>query len=171
MKIRFVFNSNGETCLAESSSTLSSSLVEFYFLRVYSDEIRSNSESTAPRNLLGLQQMFLVAQLIRPAISFNEFFSACRNKLKKRTNDDEFLTQYNSYLTRCGLTDLIDLWNDFPVDSLTLTNEQIHDELDRIFLEHFFDVSIERSPNDDEFRQLFDKKELLPIEPTTSKVR
>ena len=170
MKIRFVFNSSGETCLSESSSTFSSSLVEFYFLRIYSDEIRSNSKSTAPRNLLGLQQMFLVAQLIRPAISFNEFFSACRNKLKKRTND-EFLTQYNSYLTRCGLTDLLDLWNDFPIDSLTLTNEQIHDELDRIFLEHFFDVAVERSPNGDEFRQLFATKEPLPIEPTTSKVR
>lgn len=152
MKIRLVSDS-----IELTTTSFSSWLIDFYFLKIYPEEIRSNSKIFRPKNLLGFYDMFLIGQLIRSTLTFNEFVSFCQIKLKKLDSSNEFLSQYNSHLSRCGLTDLIDLIFDLQIESLTLKPDEIPSEFDRIFVEHF----ASKASNFESF----------PFELKTSKVR
>ena len=83
------------------------------------------------------------------------------------------IDNYNQYLKRYGLKDLINLWHQCRFESSTkffiLTVDQVNNELDRLFLDYLFEISTECGVNDEmstetkeNLVKLFDKEKKSP---------
>jgi len=121
----------------KSSSSISSWIIDYYFLNIYSNQIKTYLQ---PINIIGIYDMFMIYQVIHPLLTINEFYFLCKNKLKQIKNN--FLIEnYNKYLNHCGLIDIIDLFHQCQLDSLEktifLSINNIKNNIDQLFYEYF----------------------------------
>ncbi|CAF3256213.1 unnamed protein product [Rotaria socialis] len=136
----------------DSSSTISSWLIDYYFTKFYFTQVKSSKKSVQPNNIIGLHDMFVIYQIIQSKSSSNEFFELCKNKLAEIEND-ALLDSYNNHLNRCGLKDIIDLLHQCKLKSLikeiTFTINNVKNEIDRLILSYLLEVASERLIYDD----------------------
>lgn len=96
--------------------------------------------------------MFIIYQIIQSTTSPTEFFQLCEKKFQENSND-LILENYNNYLKRCGLIDIIDLFHQCKLKSFiqifNLTINNIKNEIDRLFFDHLLDISLEQSIYDE----------------------
>ncbi|CAF1567381.1 unnamed protein product [Rotaria sordida] len=128
----------------QSSSSISSWIVNYYFTKIYSNEIKLiNNKYLQPNNIIGFYDMFIIYQLIQSSSLF-EFFQLCKNKLKQIKND-LILENYNNYLNRCGLIDIIDLFHQLKLESfintIILSINNIKNDIDQLFFEYLLELS------------------------------
>ncbi|CAF0840016.1 unnamed protein product [Rotaria sordida] len=128
----------------QSSSSISSWIVDYYFTKIYSNEIKLiNNKYLQPNNIIGFYDMFIIYQLIQSSSLF-EFFQLCKNKLKQIKND-LILENYNNYLNRCGLIDIIDLFHQLKLESfintIILSINNIKNDIDQLFFEYLLELS------------------------------
>jgi hypothetical protein len=132
--------------------------------------LKANSKSTAPKNIIGFHDMFIVYQIIQSSSTLTDFVQLCQEKLEKSSEHVSLVEQYNQYLKRCGLTDLIDLWEECQLRStmkmLVVTSDHVKTELDRLFLENL----LQSASVDDQTAKKFLQQEKKPLEQTISKV-
>ncbi|CAF5014910.1 unnamed protein product [Rotaria sp. Silwood1] len=123
-------------CL-QSSSSISSWIVDYYFTKIYSNEIKLIN------NIIGFYDMFIIYQLIQSSSLF-EFFQLCKNKLKQIKND-LILENYNNYLNQYDLIDIIDLFHQLKLESfintIILSINNIKNDIDRLFFEYLLELS------------------------------
>ena len=99
--------------------SISSWIIDYYFTNIYLNKLKSN-KSIQPNNIIGFYDMFIIYQIIQSSSSLNEFLDLCKNKLKQIKND--FIVEnYNNYLNRCGLIDIIDLFHQCQLNSFINT--------------------------------------------------
>ncbi len=167
----------------DSSSTISSWLIDYYFTKIYSNQIKISNKSIQPNNIIGLYDMFIIYQIIQSSSSSKDFFELCKKKFQKNQND-LILENYNNYLNRCGLIDIIDLFHQCQLKLLIhmfyLNVNNVKNEIDRLFLDYLIEIALEYSIYDEqtqvstvETRQNIIKlfqKEKNHTEPTISKV-
>jgi len=133
-------------------------------------------------NIIGLHDMFIIYQILQSSSS-KDFFELCKNKMEDNTKD-LIVENYNNYLHRCGLIDIIDLFHQCKFKSLiqifNLNIENVQNDIDRLFFNYLLEIALEHSIYDDETRastietkqnilKLFEK-EKIPTEPTISRV-
>ncbi|CAF0824851.1 unnamed protein product [Rotaria sordida] len=128
----------------QSSSSISSWIVDYYFTKIYSNEIKLiNNKYLQPNNIISFYDMFIIYQLIQSSSLF-EFFQLCKNKLKQIKND-LILETYNNYLNRCGLIDIIDLFHQLKIESfintIILSINNIKNDIDQLFFEYLLELS------------------------------
>ncbi|CAF3807270.1 unnamed protein product [Rotaria sordida] len=128
----------------QSSSSISSWIVDYYFTKIYSNEIKLiHNKYLQPNNIIGFYDMFIIYQLIQSSSLF-EFFQLCKNKLKQIKND-LILENYNNYLNRCGLIDIIDLFHQLKLESfintIILSINNIKNDIDQLFFEYLLELS------------------------------
>jgi len=128
--------------------------------------------------------MFIIYQIIQSTTSTIEFYELCKKKFQKIQNDF-ILENYNNYLNRCGLIDIIDLFHQCKLKSFikifNLNINNIKNEIDRLFFDYLLEIALEHSIYDEntqvstiETRQNIIKlieKEKNHAEQTISKVR
>ncbi|CAF1325846.1 unnamed protein product [Rotaria sordida] len=123
-------------CL-QSSSSISSWIVDYYFTKIYSNEIKLIN------NIIGFYDMFIIYQLIQSSSLF-EFFQLCKNKLKQIKND-LILENYNNYLNQYDLIDIIDLFHQLKLESfintIILSINNIKNDIDRLLFEYLLELS------------------------------
>jgi hypothetical protein len=121
----------------KSSSSISSWIIDYYFLNIYSNQIKTYLQ---PINIIGIYDMFMIYQVIHPLLTINEFYFLCKNKLKQIKNNF-IIENYNKYLNRYGLIDIIDLFHQCQLDSLEktifLSINNIKNNIDQLFYEYF----------------------------------
>lgn len=97
--------------------------------------------------------MFIVYQIIHSSISSIDFFELCQRKFQSKS-DDIILENYNNYLKRCGLIDIIDLFHQCQLKTfiqiIHLNINHVKNEIDRLFFDHLLDISLEHSIYDDQ---------------------
>jgi len=136
----------------KSSSTISSWIIDYYFSNIYLNQIKTYFQ---PINIIGIYDMFMIYQVIHPLLTINDFYFLCQNKLKQIKNNF-IIENYNQYLNRCGLIDIIDLFHQCQFDSLKktiiLSINNIQNNIDQLFYEYF--------TNENLFK-LIDNKQIL----------
>jgi hypothetical protein len=167
----------------DSSSTISSWLIDYYFTKIYSKQIQISNKSIQPNNIIGLHDMFSIFQIIQSTSSSTEFFEFCKMKFQAKKND-LIVENYNDYLKRCGLIDIIDLFHQCQLKSSVkrfyLNTHNVKNEMDRLFFDYLLDIALEHSIYDENTQisnietreniiKLFEK-EKYPIEQTITKV-
>jgi hypothetical protein len=168
----------------DSSSTISSWLIDYYFTKIYLKQIQNSNKSIQPNNIIGLHDMFIIYQIIQSSSSSSkDFFELCKNKFYENKNN-LILENYQNYLKRCGLIDIIDLFHQCKlklfIKILNLNINNIKNEIDRLFFDYLLEIAFECSIYDEktqistvETRQNILKlleKEKEHIEQTISKV-
>jgi hypothetical protein len=133
-------------------------------------------------NIIGLHDMFIIYQILQSSSS-KDFFELCKNKFHENKNN-LILENYQNYLKRCGLIDIIDLFHQCKlklfIKILNLNINNIKNEIDRLFFDYLLEIAFECSIYDEktqistvETRQNILKlleKEKEHIEQTISKV-
>lgn len=156
MQIKFVMENIEDICL---NSSISSWIIDYYFTNIYSNQINS----------IGIYDMFKIFQIIDSSLSLNEFFDLCKKKLKQIKNDF-FIEKYNKYLNQYGLVDIIDIFHQCQLDSfnktIVLSNENIQNQIDRLFAEYLTELSSIKIEN---ILKITEQKEIL-TEQITNKV-
>jgi hypothetical protein len=133
MQIKLVIEEKNSSviCLKESLS-ISSWIIDYYYKELFSNQIM---------NIIGYYDMFRIYQIIQPSLSLMEILNLCKNKLKKIKNN-LIIEDYNNYLSRCGLVDIIDIFHQCQFDSviktIVLSIENIKNDIDRLFLIDYF---------------------------------
>jgi hypothetical protein len=129
-------------------------------------------------NIIGIHDMFIIYQILQ-STSINNFFELCQKKIEE--NDKDLIVEnYNNYLKRCGLIDIIDLFHQCKFKSFYLKIENIKNDIDRLLFNYLLQIALKHSIYDDKTQistietkqnilKLFDK-EKNPIEPTISRV-
>ena len=129
-------------CL-KSSSSISSWMIEYYFTEIFSQQIQTTNKSLQPKNIIGSWDMWMIFRRIQPSVSTSEFLDLCKKKLN-RINDDSILGNYNNYLNRCSLFDIIDLFHQYRLDSsektMLLSIKNIKSDIDRLFFEYLVEL-------------------------------
>jgi hypothetical protein len=190
MQIKLVINDGEDEDLivvsldGDLSSTISSWLIDYYFTKIYSDQVKISSKSIQPNNIIGLHDMFIIYQIIQSTSSSTEFFELCKKKFED-IKDDLLLENYNNYLNRCGLKDIIDLFHQCKLKSLIkiffLNVNNVKNEIDRLVFDYLLQIALEHSIHD-EITQISTKEtteniiklfnnEKHQVEQTISKVR
>ncbi|CAF2818103.1 unnamed protein product [Rotaria sp. Silwood2] len=100
----------------DSSSTISSWLIDYYFTKTYLSQVKISNKSIQPNIIIGLHDMFIIYQIIQTTSTSKEFFELCKKKFQ-HIKDDLILDNYNNYLNRCGLKDIIDLFHQCKLKS------------------------------------------------------
>jgi len=171
-------------CL-KSSSSISSWIIDYYFTNIYLNQIKLTNKIVQPKNIIGIYDMFMIYQIIQPSLSLIQFFDLCKNKLKQIKN--HFLIEnYNKYLNRCGLVDIIDLFHQCQFESfintIILSINNIKTNIDRFFFQYLIELSSTSSyiydiktksitkETNENLLKLIDNRKISP-EPTNSKVR
>ncbi|CAF1369605.1 unnamed protein product [Adineta steineri] len=152
MQIKLTINNNEDDDLVvislDSSSTISSWLIDYYFTKIYSNQIKTSNKSIQPNNIIGLHDMFIIYQIIHSSTSSIEFLELCKKKFQNN-KDDLILENYNKYLNRCGLKDIIDLFHQCQIQTcikmIDLNINHINNEIDRLFFDHLLEIALERS--------------------------
>ena len=125
-----------------TSSSISSWLIDFYFTE-YSEEQSSN--------IIGSYDMWMIYRWNQPSVSMMDFENLCRKKLKQVEND-LILEEYNAYLNRCGLMDLIDLMHmcrsQLMTKTILLSMKNVKNQLDQLFFEYLLELSSTSYPVD-----------------------
>jgi hypothetical protein len=138
MKEDQTFEDSSLICLKSFSSWI----VDFYFTKIYSNQIQITNKSVQPNNIIGFYDMFIIYQRIHSS-SLIEFFQLCKNKIKQIKNDF-ILEDYKKYLNRCGLCDIIDLFHQCQLESfvntITLSINSIRNDIDRLFFEYLLEL-------------------------------
>jgi len=145
--------------------------------------VKISNKSIQPNSFIGLHDMFIIYQIIQPTLSSIEFYDLCKKKFQDIKND-LILENYNNYLNRCGLKDIIDLFHQCRLKSflkmISFNFNNVSNEIDRLFAEYLLEIALERSIYDEETKlstvetkekiiQLFEK-EKKHTEQTISKV-
>jgi len=114
-----------------SSLSISSWIIDYYLTK----------KSLEPRNIIGIYDMFRISQVIQPSLSTIEFFDLCKNKLKQIKNN--FLIEnYNKYLNRCDLSDIIDIFHQCQFHLINNTMDlSIKNNIDQLFFEYLTELS------------------------------
>lgn len=127
--------------------------------------------------------MFIIYQIIQSPATSTQFFDLCKAKLSDK-KDEVVLENYNNYLKRCGLKDIIDLFHDCRLPSLlkqvTFNIANVTNELEQLFCNHLLELAIEHevyneqtesfsSDTKENIINLFDDKR-RHVEQTISKV-
>ncbi|CAF0793906.1 unnamed protein product [Adineta ricciae] len=152
MKIRLTLNNDKQKeddlidVSIDASSTISSWLIDYYFTKIYFNQVKSSNKSIQPNNIIGLHDMFIIYQIIQSPSTSTQFFDLCKAKLSDK-NDEVVLESYNNYLKRCGLKDIIDLFHDCRLPSLikqvTFNITNVSNELEQLFCDHLLELAIE----------------------------
>jgi hypothetical protein len=141
-------------------------LIDYYFTKIYSNQIKISNKSIQAKNIIGLHDMFIIYQITQPTSSSStEFFELCKKKLQEN-QEDLIVKNYNNYLNRCGLKDIIDLFLECKLKSLIktidLTVNNINDEIDRLVLDCLLEMSLERF--------IYDEKTQINIAETSQNI-
>ncbi|CAF3639923.1 unnamed protein product [Adineta steineri] len=152
MQIKLTINNNEDDDLVvislDSSSTISSWLIDYYFTKIYSNQIKTSNKSIQPNNIIGLHDMFIIYQIIHSSTSSIEFLELCKKKIQNN-KDDLILGNYNKYLNRCGLKDIIDLFHQCQIQTcikmINFNINHVNNEIDRLFFDHLLEIALERS--------------------------
>ncbi|CAF4492103.1 unnamed protein product, partial [Rotaria sp. Silwood2] len=109
MHIKFIINDIKDENLIDisldSSSTISSWLIDYYFTKAYLNQVKNSNKSMQPNIIIGLHDMFIIFPIIHSTLTPTEFIQLCRNKFQE-IKDNKILDHYNNYLNRCGLKDI-----------------------------------------------------------------
>ncbi|CAF4135253.1 unnamed protein product, partial [Adineta steineri] len=152
MQIKLTINNNEDDDLVvislDSSSTISSWLIDYYFTKIYSNQIKTSNKSIQPNNIIGLHDMFIIYQIIHSSTSSIEFLELCKKKIQNN-KDDLILKNYNKYLNRCGLKDIIDLFHQCQIQTcikmINFNINHVNNEIDRLFFDYLLEIALERS--------------------------
>ena len=129
---------------ADPSSTLSSWLIDHYFTQIYCNQVKTTNKYLPPNSIIGLHDMFIVCQIVQSSVTSKEFLDLCKKKVR-RDVQHATMQNYNKYLQRCGLNDLIDLFHQCQVESsmnsLTLQSSQVQTDFDRLVFEYLLEQS------------------------------
>jgi hypothetical protein len=123
----------------KSSSSISSWIIDYYFTEIFSKQIQIMNKSVQPKNIIGSYDMWMIYQGIQSTLSVRDFWNLCKNKFKQIQNDF-ILENYNNYLNRCGLIDIIDLIHqcqfDLMIQTIIFSIKNIKNDMDRLVLEY-----------------------------------
>ena len=126
-------------------SSISSWLIDYYFTKIYSQQLINSKKNIQPMNIIGLHDMFSIYQMLQCSSSSNEFDQLCQKKIEANF-DDSTVKNYNHYLERCGLIDLIDLYRQCQLkssnDTIEFNHNHIQSKLDRLFYNHLHSTSL-----------------------------
>ena len=90
--------------------------------------------------------MFIIYQITQSS-SLTEFFKLCKRKFNEMKNDF-VLENYNNYLNRCGLNDIIDLFHQSKLKTLIkiiiLNINNIKNEIDQLIFNYLLEIALER---------------------------
>ncbi|UJR20699.1 hypothetical protein I4U23_023820 [Adineta vaga] len=132
----------------DSSSTISSWLIDHYFTKIYFHQIKSSNKSIQPNNIIGLHDMFIIYQIIQSTSTSTQFFELCKKKLYD-IKDDLILENYKNYLNRCGLKDMIDLFQECKIKSsmkqMIINVNNINNEIDQLFFDYLLEIAEEHN--------------------------
>ncbi|CAF3411726.1 unnamed protein product [Rotaria sp. Silwood1] len=131
----------------DSSSTISSWLIDYYFTKAYLNQVKISNKSLQPNIIIGLHDMFIIYQVIQTISTSKEFFELCKKKFQDIKND-VLLDNYNNYLNRCGLKDIIDLFHQCKLKSfikkIIFNINNVKNEIDRLILNYLLEIASER---------------------------
>lgn len=132
-------------------SSISSCLIDYYFTKIYSRQIINSKKTIQPMNIIGLHDMFSIYQMLQLSSS-NEFDQLCQKKIDDNSEDSQ-VKNYNHYLERCGLVDLIDLYHQCQwkssTDILEFNHNHIQTKLDRLFFNQLYPTLLVDHPLSD----------------------
>ncbi|CAF4216476.1 unnamed protein product, partial [Rotaria sordida] len=151
MQIKLIINDVEDENLIDisldSSSTISSWLIDYYFTKTYLNQVKISNKSIQPNIIIGLHDMFSIYQIIQTTSTLKEFFELCKKKFQNIKND-LILDNYNNYLNRCGLNDIIDLFHQCKLKlfiiKIIFNINNIKNEIDRLILNYLLEISLER---------------------------
>ncbi|CAF2979252.1 unnamed protein product [Rotaria sp. Silwood2] len=131
----------------DSSSTISSWLIDYYFTKTYLSQVKISNKSIQPNIIIGLHDMFIIYQIIQTTSTSKEFFELCKKKFQ-HIKDDLILDNYNNYLNRCGLKDIIDLFHQCKLKSFIkkfiFNINNVKNDIDRLILNYLLGIALER---------------------------
>ncbi|CAF3405359.1 unnamed protein product [Rotaria sp. Silwood1] len=131
----------------DSSSTISSWLIDYYFTKAYLNQVKISNKSLQPNIIIGLHDMFIIYQVIQTISTSKEFFELCKKKFQDIKND-VLLDNYNNYLNRCGLKDIIDLFHQCKLKSfikkIIFNINNVKNEIDQLILNYLLEIASER---------------------------
>lgn len=135
----------------DPSSTLSSWLIDHYFTHIYCNQVKTTNKYLQPNSIIGLHDMFIVCQIVQASVTSKEFLDLCKKKVRRDVQHST-LENYNKYLQRCGLNDLIDLFHQCQVESsmnsLTFQSSQVQTDFDRLVFEYLLEQSTQCAIDD-----------------------